>query len=76
MLGFASCTKVMEDRVNKLEDSVEVIQKQITELTEKLNSEVTKVKFTLRPENCSPVSDFNFGKSGNGQAKSLRRFTE
>ena len=40
------------------------------------NSEVTKVKFTLRPENCSPVSEFNYGKPGTAQAKSLRRFTE
>lgn len=40
------------------------------------NSEVTRVKFTLRPENCAPVSDFNYGRQNPAQTKSLRRFTE
>ena len=44
VLGFASCTKDLENRVSKLEDSVESIQKQITELTEKLNSEVSALQ--------------------------------
>ena len=44
VLGFASCTKALEDRVTALENDVETIQKQLAELTEKLNSEVNDLK--------------------------------
>ena len=44
VLGMASCTKDLESRVDALENSVQSIQQQITELTEKLNKDVADLK--------------------------------
>ena len=44
LLGFASCTKDLENRVGALENDVESIQQQLTELTTKLNKEVDDLK--------------------------------
>ena len=44
VLGFASCTKALEDRVGALENDVNAIQQQLAELTEKLNNEVNDLK--------------------------------
>ena len=44
VLGLASCTKDLENRVDALENSVQSIQQQITELTEKLNKDVADLK--------------------------------
>ena len=44
LLGFASCTKDLENRVGALENDVESIQQQLTELSDKLNNEVDNLK--------------------------------
>ena len=44
LLSFASCTKDLENRVGALENDVESIQNQLTELTAKLNIEVDYLK--------------------------------
>ena len=40
LLSFASCTKDLENRVGALENDVESIQKQLTELSEKKDEEI------------------------------------
>ena len=44
VLGFAACTKDLENRVGALENDVESIQQQLTELSDKLNNEVDNLK--------------------------------
>ena len=44
LLGLASCTKDLENRVGALENDVESIQQQLTELSNKLNNEVDNLK--------------------------------
>ena len=44
LLGLASCTKDLENRVGALENNMELLQHQLTELTDKLNKDVDDLK--------------------------------
>ena len=44
LLGLASCTKDLENRVGALENNMESLQQQLTELTDKLNKDVDELQ--------------------------------